>query len=288
MPGEPLLRNHRGNHIVKYELLGPLRVTEGHRHASISAQKVTVVLAALLIRADQVVGLDQLIGEIWGQHPPRRATAGLHVYISQLRKFLRRHGAAERAIVTRPPGYLLRLGADETDHRRFLALVERGKTHAAERRHDRAIARFEEAAGLWRGPALGDLRGGPIIEGFTTWLAETRLECLEMLSEAKLATGRHRELIGPLFSLAAEHPLREPIYRQLMLALYRSDRQADALRVYQTVRRTLDEELGLQPCRALQDLHQAVLAADVRLDRYAPADVRLDRYAAEPVRAATE
>src|SRR6185503_18952705 len=125
--------------------------------------------------------------------------------------------------------------------------------------------------GLWRGPALGDLRAGPIVEGFVTWLAEARLECLEMLADSHLELGRHRELVGRLYSLTAEHPLREAFYRQLMLALYRSERQADALKVYQMARKTLNEELGLEPCRSVQDLQRAILTADDQLDLYAAA-----------------
>jgi DNA-binding SARP family transcriptional activator len=109
---------------------------------------------------------------------------------------------------------------------------------------------------------LGDLRNGPIVDGFVTWMMESRMECLEMLADAHLRVGRHRELVGRLYSLTAENPLREAFYRQLMLALYRSERQADALKVYQSARATLNDELGLEPCKALRDLHQAILAED--------------------------
>jgi SARP family transcriptional regulator, regulator of embCAB operon len=253
---------------VRYEILGPLRVvTNDGDVSSIGAQKIETLLQVLLIRADQVVGTEQLMAEIWSERVPRRATAGLHVYVSQLRKFLSRCGRPTSPVITRPPGYLLNTSADELDYREFVRLVGWGREHAREQRHDQASRFFEEALSLWRGPVLGDLSTGPIVEGFVTWLMELRLECTEMLMDAQLELGQHRELVGRLYSLVAEHPLREAFYRQLMLALYRSDRQADALELYRSVRRILNEELGLEPCRALQELHQAILMADYALDR---------------------
>jgi DNA-binding SARP family transcriptional activator len=254
---------------VRYELLGPLRVVDGEASSSIGAQKIETLLAVLLIRSDQVVATEQLMMEIWGDRVPRRATAGLHVYVSQLRKFLHRCGRSESPVVTRPPGYLLRTGSDEIDFRSFLRLVDSGREHARERRHEQASRCFENALALWRGPVLGEGSHGPIMDGFVTWLMETRLECTEMLMDSHLELGRHRELVGRLYSLTAEYPLQEAFSRQLMLALYRSERQADALKVYRSVRQTINEELGLEPCRALQDLQRAILVADDQLDRWA-------------------
>ncbi|QXJ26128.1 AfsR/SARP family transcriptional regulator [Actinomadura graeca] len=251
---------------MRYEVLGPLRVVDGDGCAAISARKIETVLTVLLIRSDQVVALDQLITEIWGDAPPRRAMAGLHVYISQVRKFLNRPWHAESPVVTRPPGYLLRKGPDDIDFHLFFDAVGRGRALMREGLHEEAADALEDALGMWRGPVLGDLRSGPIIEGFVTWMTESRLECLELLADAHLRLGRHREVIGRLYSLVTENPLRESYYHQLMLALYRSDRQADALKVYQSARSTLREELGLEPCRALRDLQRAILTADERLD----------------------
>lgn len=251
---------------MRYEVLGPLRLVDGDDCSAISARKVETVLTVLLIRFDQVVALDRLITEIWDDAPPRRAMAGLHVYISQVRKFLNRPGRAENPVVTQAPGYLLRKGDDEIDFHLFLQAVERGRALMRGRRYEEAAACLEGALELWRGPVLGGLRSGPIIEGFVTWMTESRLECLEILADAYLRLGRHREVIGRLYSLVTENPLREAYYRQLMLALYRSDRQADALKVYQSARSTLKEELGLEPCRALRDLQRAILTADGRLD----------------------
>ncbi|MFC6085097.1 AfsR/SARP family transcriptional regulator [Sphaerisporangium aureirubrum] len=227
----------------------------------ISARKIETVLAILLIRAGQVVALDQLITEIWGEDPPRRAAAGIHVYISQLRKFLNRPGPSGSVIVTRPPGYVLHMRDDEIDVDAFMRLMNKGRMHARERRHQEAAACFENALAMWRGPAVGDLRDGCTIMGFVTWLEEARLECIEILMNSYLELGHHRELVGRLYSLTREYPLYEAFYRHLMLALYRSERQAEALGVYQSARRVLNNELGLEPCRALRDLQRAILTA---------------------------
>jgi SARP family transcriptional regulator, regulator of embCAB operon len=253
---------------VRYELLGPLRVvSEEGEIATIGAQKIETLLAALLIRSDQVVATEQLMTEIWGDQVPRRATAGIHVYVSQLRKFLARcRGGSGNPVVTRPPGYVLRSGDDELDYRTFLEIVDWGRDHARGGRPEQAANCFETALALWCGPVLGDVSSGPIVEGFVTWLTETRLECTEMLIDAQLELGRHRELVGRLYSLIAEHPLRESFVRQLMLALYRSERQADALEVYRSVRQIIRDELGLEPCRALQELQRGILTADYELE----------------------
>jgi SARP family transcriptional regulator, regulator of embCAB operon len=249
---------------MRYEVLGPLRIIEDGRVSLINARKIEILLAVLIIRSDQVVAADQLMTEIWGEHRPRRAAAGLYVYISQLRKILHRYGSTP--ISTRPPGYLLQVEADEIDSYAFSRLVEEGREHARQIRHHDAIANFTRALALWRGPILEDLEHGPIVEGFVTWMTEMRAECIELEMESQLALGRHRELVGRLSYLTNEYPLRETFYRQLMLALYRSERRAEALQVYQAARRTLKRELGLDPCKGVQDLHRAILLADTRLD----------------------
>ncbi|MFB6889761.1 BTAD domain-containing putative transcriptional regulator [Kitasatospora sp. NPDC056327] len=247
---------------MKYELLGTLRVVDGERHSFISAQKVEVLLAALLINADHVVTADQLMAEIWGENLPRRASAGLHVYISEVRKFLARPDRAEGPIVTRSPGYMLRRGCDVLDSQRFLELADLGRRRLRDRSFEEAIDCFEQALALWRGPVLGDIGQGPILRGFATRMTEQRMDCMEMLVDTQLQFGRHRELVGLLYTLTAENPLRETFHRQLMLALYRSERRADALKVYQSARQTLIDELGLEPCTPLQELHRAILRTD--------------------------
>lgn len=246
---------------MRYEILGPLRVVDDGNNSFISAPKIEILLATLLVRADQVVAADKLMAELWGERLPRRAAAGLYVYISELRKFLSRPSRPGSPIVTQPPGYMLRMGSDELDFRSFLRLMRLGRDFARDRLDGEASECLEHALSLWRGPVLEQLGNGPIVVGFVTWLTEARMECTEMLVDAQLRLGCHRELVGSLYSLTVEYPLRESFYRQLMVALYRSERQADALKVYQSARTMLNDELGLEPCRALQDIQRAILTA---------------------------
>jgi DNA-binding SARP family transcriptional activator len=246
--------------------MGQLRLVDEAGTHSLSARKIEILLTALLIRADQVVSVDSLMKEVWGEILPRRATAGVHVYVSQIRKFLHRPGRGECPVQTRPPGYVLRLGDDELDVHEFDMLMTHGRDAARQGRHERAAAVLEKALALWNGPAMDDVHTGPILSGYQTWLNESRLECLEMLMESRLRQGQHRQLVSTLYLLTTEHPLREAFHHQLMLALYRCGRRADALRAYQAVRGLLDEELGLEPCRALRELHQSILTSDDRLE----------------------
>lgn len=255
---------------MRFEILGPLRAVDGEQEFQLSASKEELLLATLLIRANHVVTADQLQTELWNEAPPQRAAAGVYVYIYQLRKFLKRPGNSTSRIVTRTPGYLLQLRSDELDSVLFQDAVRRGRLHLRSYRPREAVEEFESALAHLRGAALGGLCGGPIVGGFAAWVEESRLECLEMLFEAYIMLRRDRESIGMLYSLIAEHPLREAFYRLLMLALYRTDRQADALRVYQEARAVLSEELGVQPCRALRELHQAILSEDDTLHSPAP------------------
>jgi SARP family transcriptional regulator, regulator of embCAB operon len=260
---------------MRYEILGPLRVVDATGTSFITARKIETLLAVLLIRAGQLTTTDQLMTEIWGEHPPRRATASLHVYVSQLRKFLDRPERKASPIVTRGPGYLLQLGVDELDVCDFQRLMQQGRRDIQQGNPKAAAAAFEQALGLWRGTTLGDLRDGPITYAYAVWTEELRLECLEALVDTYLSLGRHREIVGRLYSLTEDHSLHEAFYRQLMTALYRSDRQADALKVYRTARERLHRELALEPCRSLRRTHEAILRGDEgllgqqRLDRTA-------------------
>ncbi|MCW8096294.1 AfsR/SARP family transcriptional regulator [Streptomyces tauricus] len=250
---------------MRYEIMGPVRVIDGEEQRTINARKVEILLAVLLVRHNQVVTVEQLIQEIWGDEPPRRVSAALYVHVSQVRKFLKRLGGKDDPVLTRPPGYMVCLGSDGLDLRDFDGLMKKGREHFRARDFEAAGRSFENALGLCRGPLLDGVCRGPILRGFQTWCDEAALECREMLMDARLALGRHRELIGDLYRLGTEHPMRETFHRQLMLALYRSDRQADALQVYQRARRTLKDELGLEPGRALQEMQHAILTADNRL-----------------------
>ncbi|MFI9601942.1 BTAD domain-containing putative transcriptional regulator [Streptomyces sp. NPDC052043] len=254
---------------MRYQVLGPLQIIDCGVARQISAPKMENVLATLLARANQVVSVPQLTLEIWGENPPRRATPAIHVYISQLRKLLsgatpdespRRVGP----IVTSSSGYLLQVRRDDLDCRVFQGLVQRGRAELTARRFTAASVTLSGALDLWRGSAFGQLGNGPIVAGFSDWLEELRLECIEMQIEAELALGHHRELVGRLYRLISEHSLHEVFYAQLMRALFASDRRADALAVYAQAADVLRNELGLEPGLRLRELQRVVLIADSR------------------------
>lgn len=249
---------------MRYEVLGPLRVTGENGSWSIVTPKPEALLGILLLRADQLVMNEQLIDELWGDKPPSRANAGVQCYISTLRKLFRRHGVPVDPIVTRPSGYLLHLGNDELDLQIFLQRVRAARAYLKERRLEEVCDCLTKALAMWRGPLLGDVHGGPVIQNSVAWLTEVRIECAEMLVDANLGLGRNREVLGQLYELISEHPLRENLYRQLMLALYRSGCRAEALDVYRTARARVRSELGLEPGHELRSLHQLILTADHR------------------------
>jgi DNA-binding SARP family transcriptional activator len=251
---------------MRYEVLGPIRLSDDGHSTRINARKIGTLLVILLSNADRMVSIDHIIGEIWGERIPQRAVAGVHVYVSQLRKALARAGGPRTRIHTRPPGYLLELGDDEIDALSFLREAELGRAGMREGSYEAVARGLDTALSSWHGPLDWGTDCGPNLEAYATLLTETRMEVTEMLVDAQLQLGYARELVGRLQSLVAEHPLRETFYRQLMLALYRSDRRADSLRVYRQARRTLLDELGLEPCRSLQRLHREILADDCELD----------------------
>ncbi len=245
-----------------YQVLGPLRVADEYRASSINARKVATLFAVLLIRSNQVVSTAALISELWGFSPPRRAVAGLHVYVSQLRKFLAACGRDSAELQTRSPGYLLAVEPDGLDLLLFLRRLSEGRAALRRGDHEAASDTLTMAYDLFHGAILADERGGDIVDSFVTWVEELRLECCEKLVECDFVLGRHRELVSFLRNLVAEYPLHEAFYQQLMLALHRSGRRAAALEVYQTARHTITSELGLEPGRAVRELHQAILVSD--------------------------
>jgi DNA-binding SARP family transcriptional activator len=235
-------------------------VVDRDRVTSVGAPKVETLLALLLIHANHVVTIDQMLAECWLGSPPRRAVASLHVYVSQLRKALRQPAGRDEPIVTRRPGYLLRVAPDQIDFVAFLRGFDAGRECLRAGQPEQAVAHLSEALAHWRGPVLDHLQQGPALSPFVAQLTEARLDCLQMLGEARLAAGRHSEAVGQLRWLVLEHPLREPFYYQLMVALYRCQRQVEALHVYQSARRNLGQELQLEPSRALQQLYLTILS----------------------------
>jgi DNA-binding SARP family transcriptional activator len=236
-------------------VLDSLRVVgDDARSAPVTAPKIKAMLALLLIRANHIVSTDQIIADLWGERPPRRAVETVYVYMSKLRKTLA-DAAEQSPIITRSPGYLIRVAAEELDLDVFLGLIR----HSRACLWEETLAAATTALGLWHEPVLGDLRGIASVDRFSTWLEEVRLECLETIVEASLMLGRVRESVSLLYSLLQDYPLHETFYRQLMLALHENGRTGDALHVYQEARAALINDLGLEPSRALQEVQRHIL-----------------------------
>jgi branched-chain amino acid transport system substrate-binding protein len=223
------------------------------------------VLALLLLHANQVVPSERLIDLIWGESPPPTAATALQGYVSQLRKVIEPDRTSPTVIVTDGPGYVARVATGQLDVLRFEQLVSRGRTEFAAGRPQEAADAFAEALALWRGPALANVRNEAFASEPIRRLEELRVAAIEDHLDARLALGRHSEAVAELEALVAEHPLRERLRGQLMLALYRSGRQAEALEAFATGRRTLVDELGIEPAEALRTLHQRILEQDPSL-----------------------
>ena len=244
---------------LQFRILGPLEVSRDGAAVSVGARKQRAVLALLLLNANRVVPTERLIDELWGDSPPETARSALQVYVAALRKALGGEGSPLR---TSAPGYVLDVEPGALDLDRFVALRAESQAAADEKRRS---ALLREALELWRDTPLADLSAEPFAATAVARLEEQRLETLEQRIDADLALGRHASLVPELEALVAEHPYRERLRAQLMLALYRSGRQADALDAYRTARRTLDDELGLEPGPALRELEAAILRHDPRL-----------------------
>ena len=249
---------------MDFRILGPLEVHVGGRPVALGGAKPRALLAILLLNANKVVSSDRLIDELWGEDPPPTAAKGLQGYVSGLRKAL--EAATREVLVTRPPGYAIELDPQQLDLTRFERLRSEAREALAGGDAQRAAATLHEALGLWRGPPLADFAYAAFAQTEIDRLEELRLTALEERIEADLALGRHADLAGEIEGLIDQHPLRERLRGQLMLALYRSGRQAEALQAYQDARVALTEELGIEPRRELRELHQAVLTQDASLD----------------------
>jgi DNA-binding SARP family transcriptional activator len=237
---------------VEFRILGPLAVLgDDGRPVALPPAKPRALLILLLLNRNRTVRTDVLVDQLWDERPPATATKTVQVYVSQLRKAL-----GDR-LQTRPGGYELRVGVDELDADRFERLVGEGD--------------YRHALELWRGPALVDVRSEAFARSAAERLDESRLAALENRIDADLDAGRHAALVGELEQLVEDHPLRERLRGQLMLALYRSGRQAEALDVYRRTRTLLADELGLEPSPELRELEQAILRQDDALRRERPA-----------------
>jgi predicted ATPase/DNA-binding SARP family transcriptional activator len=242
---------------VDFRLLGPLEAHHDGESLRLGPPKQRALLALLLLRANEVVTRDTAIDALWGDDPPERAAEALQVYVHGLRKAL-----GHDRIALRGTGYALDVESDELDLQRFELLLALGQSALAAENPAAAAAHFEAALGLWRGEPLADV----VLESTEpARLAELRLRALELDADARLALGQHEDLVAQLEALVAEQPLREAFSRQLMLALYRSGRQADALDVFRATRKLLADELGLEPSPALAELERAILRHDASL-----------------------
>jgi DNA-binding SARP family transcriptional activator len=242
--------------VLEFQILGPLQVVADGAPLTITGQKQRQLLALLLLRRGEVVATDRIIDELWGEQPPKTAGTSLQNFVSQLRKVL-----PAGTLVTRSPGYALVLEPEQVDAGRFEDLLQ----HARGLRPDERSRRLREALALWRGSPLVEFAFEEFAQNEIGRLEELRLLALMERIDADLELGGHAELVGELETLVQKNPLRERLRGQLMLALYRSGRQAEALQVYQDARRALVKELGIEPSPALQELHGAILRQERRL-----------------------
>ncbi|MFF2350884.1 BTAD domain-containing putative transcriptional regulator [Kitasatospora sp. NPDC058115] len=256
--------------MLEFAVLGPLEIRRDGRAVPIAGPRRRALLAVLLLNEGQVVSLDRLIDAVWGDAAPASARAQVQSLVHGLRRALGEDGAGTPLIETRAPGYVLSVaGTASFDLAEFREHVERGRAAARAGETDTAAEAYRRALGLWRGPALEDI-GTAFSDAVAARLEEDRLAVLEERLEADLALGRHGELVPELVPLTADHPLRERLRAQYMLALYRCGRQADALAVYARGRELLDDELGVRPGEELRRVHAAILAADPALSLAGP------------------
>jgi DNA-binding SARP family transcriptional activator len=268
---------------MDYRILGPLEAFDGERALSLGGTRQRAVLALLLLHPNEALSRDVIVDELWGENPPPTAAKVLQNCISALRKEL--PDAAE-TLRTVGSAYALQVGTDELDRDRFEHAVAKGRAALAAGDTEHAAEQLRAALGLWRGAPLSEFAYERFAQEEIVRLEELHVEAVEDRIDADLACGRGDELVAELEALVARHPVRERLRRQLMLALYRSGRQAEALAAYRDARQTLLGELGIEPTRALQELQKSILAQDPSLDaapRPAARAASPGRHAATPV-----
>ena len=246
-----------------FSILGPFEVQlDGSRPAALGGLRQRALLAVLVLQANEVVSTDRLIDQLWADDPPATAAHTIQVFVSRLRRAL---GPVGHRLVTRQPGYVLEVGVDEIDAERCEHLYSGACAALAVGDPARAARLLRDAQALWRGSPLADFTYEPFAQATIARLEELRLSCRERLIEAQLALGLHATVVSDLEALVREQPFREGLRGQLMLALYRCGRQAEALEAYQRARQTLVEELGVEPGDGLRELEQAILQQDPSL-----------------------
>jgi DNA-binding SARP family transcriptional activator/DNA-binding beta-propeller fold protein YncE len=255
---------------VEFRILGPLAAVAESGPVGLGPHKQRALLGILLLHPNEVVSVSTLIEAIWGGRPPPSASKLVQVYVSQLRRVLELAGAGG-VLNTRPPGYVVTVAPDELDAERFTTLLAKARDRARMGPPAEAAALYDAALALWQGPVLADIKLEASVVGIAGRLRELRLAALSERADCELARGRHAQLVPELEQRAGEHPLHERFWAQLMLALYRSGRQSDALATYQRARRVLAEEVGLAPSSELQQLERAILAHEPSLELEAQA-----------------
>jgi DNA-binding SARP family transcriptional activator/ABC-type branched-subunit amino acid transport system substrate-binding protein len=253
---------------MEFRILGPLEVAERGTRLELGRGKERSVLAILLLHANEVVSGERLIDELWREQPPATAAKTVQVYVSRLRKALAgagSHNGPDGVLLTRGGGYVLRVEPGQLDAESFQQGLVEGERLLAAGAAQEASETLRRALALWRGPALADFTYEAFAELETARLEELRLVAVEQRIAADLVLGRHTAVVAELETLVARHPLRERFWEQLMLALYRSGRQTEALQAFQRARRVLLEDVGLEPGEPLRTLEQAILAHDPTL-----------------------
>ena len=238
---------------MQFQILGPCEVYQDGSPLLLGGAKQRALLAALLLDEGRVVSADRLIDDLWGEEAPLQARHNLQELVSQLRKSLKRFTGTDGRIVTRPTGYMIEVAPGELDLDLFESLVSEGRASSSTGDLSTAVAKITEALTLWQGPPLADLAFEGFAQQEIARLEELRMSVVEERVVLDLDLGRHADVIGELQSYVEANPLRERLREQLMLALYRSGRQAEALETYQDARKVLTEELGLDPSPALRN-----------------------------------
>jgi predicted ATPase/DNA-binding SARP family transcriptional activator len=247
---------------LEFRVLGPLEVVRDGVPLDLGGAKQRAVLAALLVERGRVLGAERLADLVWEGAPPASADTTLRSYISNLRKALR----PDDVLLTRSQGYVLEISDDSLDAVRFERLTEEGRQAHAGGDHELARSVLTDAAALWRGRAYGDVAYSSFAVAESGRLEQVRLNGIEDLLESRLALGDHAALTGELESLTSEHPMRERLWAARMIALYRSGRQGDALKVYEEARHQLADELGIDPSPELRRLHDSIVRQSDQLD----------------------
>src|SRR5215831_11660648 len=245
---------------MEFRILGPLDVRNGDHAVDLASGRQRALLTLLILSANETVSTDRIVEELWGERSPQTAPKVIQNHVSQLRRAL-----GDGLLVTEGSGYRLRLEPGDLDVDRFEERLAEGRSALDRGDAEAAAGLLRESLELWRGTPLADVAFEPFAQGEIARLEERRLVAVEERIEADLALCRHDDLVGELESLVAKNPLRERLQAQLMLALYRSGRQSEALAAYQDARSTLVEELGIEPGSALQELERAMLRQDPSL-----------------------